>query len=92
MKSCLSRFALTFRAAVISISSDVPATRKICGLKSHSAVLGCSRCLKKFPGNFGEKRDFILDLIEALGFPVLVKNIGVKLSKCPRAKQRQSEI
>ena len=58
MKSCLSRFALTFRAAVISISSDVPATRKICGLKSHSAVLGCSRCLKKFPGNFGEKRDY----------------------------------
>ena len=31
---------------------------KICGLKSHSAVLGCSRCLKKFPGNFGEKRDY----------------------------------
>ena len=58
LKSSLSRFALTFRAPVISISSDVPATRKICGLKSHSALLGCSRCLKKFPGGFGEKRDY----------------------------------
>ena len=42
LRSCLSRFPLTFRAAVISISSDVPATRKICGFKSHSALLGCS--------------------------------------------------
>ena len=58
LRSCLSRFALTFRAAVISISSDVPATRKICGFKGHSAILGCSRCLKKFPGGFGEKRDY----------------------------------
>ena len=59
LRSCLSRFALTFRAAVISISSDVPATRKICGFKSHSALVGCSRCLKKFPGGFGEKRDYL---------------------------------
>lgn len=58
LRSCPSRFALTFRAAVISISSDVPATRKICGFKGHSAILGCSRCLKKFPGGFGEKRDY----------------------------------
>ena len=58
LRSCLSRFALTFRAAVISISSDVPATRKICGFKSHSPLVGCSHCLKKFPGGFGEKRDY----------------------------------
>ena len=45
--SCLSRFALTFRAVVIGISSDVPAIRKICGFKGHS----------KFPGGFREKRD-----------------------------------
>lgn len=58
LKSSLSRIPLTFRAAVMSVSSDIPATRKICGFKSHSAVLGCSRCLKKFPGSFGEKRDY----------------------------------
>ena len=57
IKASLSRFALTFRAAVLCVSSDVPATRKICGFKGHSAQLGCSRCLKKFLGGFGEKRD-----------------------------------
>ena len=58
LRSCLSRFALTFRAAVMSVSSDIPATRKICGFKGHSALLGCSRCLKRFPGGFGEKKDY----------------------------------
>ena len=58
IKASLSRFALTFRAAVLCVSSDVPATRKICGFKGHSAQLGCSRCLKKFLGGFGEKRDY----------------------------------
>ena len=58
LRSCLSRFTLTFRAAVISISSDIPATRKICGFKGHSAYRGCSSCLKKFPGGFGEKKDY----------------------------------
>lgn len=54
IKASLSRFALTFRAAVLCVSSDVPATRK----RGHSAQLGCSRCLKKFLGGFGEKRDY----------------------------------
>ena len=54
----LSRFALTCRAAVMSVSSDIPATREICGFKGHSALLGCSRCLKRFPGGFGEKKDY----------------------------------
>lgn len=58
LRSCLSRFPLTFCAAVISILPDVPATRKICGFKSHLVLLGCSLCLKKFPGGFGEKRDY----------------------------------
>jgi len=58
LKSSLSRFPLTFRAAVMATSSDIPASRKLCGLKSHSAILGCSRCLKEFPGSFGEKRDY----------------------------------
>lgn len=58
LKSCPSRFALTFWAAILSISSDVPDTRKICGLKGHSVILGCSCCLKKFPSGFGEKRDY----------------------------------
>ena len=39
-------------------SSDIPASRKLCGLKGHSAELGCSKCKKRFPGSFGEKRDY----------------------------------
>ena len=58
LRSCLSKFALTFCAAVMAVSSDIPATRKICGFKGHSALLGCSRCLKRFPGGFGEKKDY----------------------------------
>ena len=40
------------------VSSDTPATRKICGFKGHSALLGCSRCLNRFPGGFGENKDY----------------------------------
>ena len=56
LKSCVSKFASTFHAAVISISSDVPATTKICGFQGHSAIWGCSCCLREFLGSFGEKR------------------------------------
>jgi hypothetical protein len=58
LQSSLSSISLIFRAALLCTSSDIPASRKLCGFKGHSAVLGCSRCLKKFPGGFGEKRDY----------------------------------
>lgn len=35
--------------------SDTPACRKAAGLLSYSATLGCSKCLKKFPGSVGCK-------------------------------------
>ncbi|EDO42597.1 predicted protein [Nematostella vectensis] len=47
-----------FRAALLWASSDIPASRKLCGFVGHSAKLGCSRCFKSFPGGFGEKRDY----------------------------------
>ena len=40
---------ITIRAALLCISSDIPATRKLCGFASHVANFGCSKCLKKFP-------------------------------------------
>ncbi|CAB4011818.1 Hypothetical predicted protein [Paramuricea clavata] len=58
LNSALSRFPLTFRAAVLAVSCDIPAARKLGGFKSHSAQRGCSRCLKFFPGGFGVKRDY----------------------------------
>ena len=33
------------RAALIAVSCDLPAGRKVCGFLSHSANLGCSRCM-----------------------------------------------
>ena len=41
--------SLLIRAALIYCTCDIPATRKLCGFVSHSASLGCSKCLKKFP-------------------------------------------
>lgn len=47
-----------YRAAVILASSDIPASRKLCGFKGHSAHRGCSKCFKFFPGSFGQKTDY----------------------------------
>ena len=58
LKSSLSSITLKFRAALLCVSADVPAARKLCGFKGHSAHQGCSRCMKKFSGGFGEKKDY----------------------------------
>ena len=31
------------------------ASRKVCGFLGHSANLGCSKCMKRFPGQIGQK-------------------------------------
>ena len=41
------------KCAFLCISCDLPAVRKTCGFLSHSAALGCSKCMKKFPGTVG---------------------------------------
>lgn len=40
---------MLIRAALVYISSDLPATRKICGFYGIKALQGCSKCLKQFP-------------------------------------------
>ena len=37
------------------VACDIPAARKCCGFKGHSANYGCSRCMKLFPGGVGNK-------------------------------------
>ena len=37
------------RAALVYISSDLPATCKICGFYAVNALHGCSKCFKTFP-------------------------------------------
>ena len=46
------------RAALSYISSDLPATRKVCGFYSYHATYGCSKCLKQFPRTFAASSDF----------------------------------
>ena len=52
-------FPIVVCGALLAVSCDVPATRKVCGFCGHSATLGCSKCLKRFPClSFGEKLDY----------------------------------
>ena len=43
------------RCAILCVSCDIPAGRKLCGFLSHSACLGCTRCFKVFPGPVGDR-------------------------------------
>ena len=44
----------TIRGALLFLCCDLPASKKVCGFLSHSANLGCSKCLCKFAtGVFG---------------------------------------
>ena len=38
-----------FHGALLCCACDIPAARKLCGFKSHSARMGCSKCMKEFP-------------------------------------------
>ena len=47
------------RCALLCISCDLPATRKVCGFTSFSSLHGCSKCMKKFTcDSFGSKSDY----------------------------------
>ena len=49
-------------AALTCCTSDIPATRKLCGFVGHSAKLGCSKCSKEFSSlraNGSNKRDYL---------------------------------
>ena len=51
----LPRIDRVIRCALICITCDLPATRKVCGYLGQSAKLGCSRCLLDFGG--GQTKD-----------------------------------
>lgn len=58
LSTSLSSIPLKYRGALILASADLPAVRKLCGFKGHSAHRGCSKCFKYFPGGFNEKTDY----------------------------------
>ena len=41
------------RCALLCVSCDLPAGRKVCGFVSYNARYGCSKCLKSFSGGVG---------------------------------------
>lgn len=43
------------KCAIICVSCDIPAGRKLCGFLGHTARLGCSKCYKVFSGSIGNK-------------------------------------
>ena len=58
MQTSSSTKPLIYRGAILLASADLPAVRKLCGFKGHSAHRGCSKCFKYFPGSFSEKTDY----------------------------------
>jgi len=58
LQSSTSKIPLVYRGALIFASADIPALRKLCGFKGHSAHRGCSKCFKLFPSTFAERTDY----------------------------------
>ena len=50
MYIALSNCRKVIRCAVLCVACDLPVGRKLCGFLGHSTRLGCSKCLKEFPG------------------------------------------
>jgi hypothetical protein len=58
LQTSASSIPLLHRGAILLASSDIPASRKLCGFKGHSAHRGCSKCFKFFPSSFAVKTDY----------------------------------
>ena len=53
------QFQVLVRAALISVVCDIPALNKVAGFVGHTALKGCSKCLRNFPTqSFGETPDY----------------------------------
>lgn len=55
MKVCSISTPQIVKCALLCVACDMPASRKVSGFLGHTATLGCTRCLKIFPGSFGQK-------------------------------------
>ena len=42
------RYKVLFKLALMCVACDIPAAKKCCGFKGHSANYGCSRCMNFF--------------------------------------------
>ncbi len=63
------------RVALACISSDIPATRKICGFYGFKARHGCSKCIKAFPTSAFQMQQIMGGLIGKCGHFEILKHI-----------------
>ena len=76
-------------AALICVSCDIPATRKVCGFVGHHAYHACSRCLKSFETtSFGAQT---ANLGHLATFNHTVKKAKKHRDASTRAKQKEIE-
>ena len=48
-----------FKAALLCVACDMPASKKVCGFTAHNSKHGCNKCTKEFKtGSFGESTDY----------------------------------
>ena len=81
------------KATILCVTCDMPAGRKVCGFLGHSATLGCSKCLKEFPGAVGNKDYSGFDTSK---WPKRTneghRNSILKIKKCnTKTKQKEEE-
>ena len=70
---------VTLRMALLGVFCDLPASRKVYGFCSFSALHGCNKCMKAFPTeSFGEKPEY--SGYESSTWPV--RDIEVHREKC----------
>jgi hypothetical protein len=48
-----------FRAALLCVACDIPASKKVCGFTAHNSKHGCNKCTKEFQTHgFGESTNY----------------------------------
>ncbi|CAB4011940.1 Hypothetical predicted protein [Paramuricea clavata] len=48
-----------FKACLLCVACNIPASRKVCGFTGHNSAHGCNKCTKTFvTGSVGDKTDF----------------------------------
>ena len=67
---------LTYRGSLILASADLPAVRKLCGFKGHSAHRGCSKCFKLISQGALERKQTTPALIEMCGLHAIIAVIA----------------
>ncbi|XP_078703166.1 uncharacterized protein LOC144928530 isoform X3 [Branchiostoma floridae x Branchiostoma belcheri] len=83
-----------YRAALLCLSSDIPATRKSAGFLGHMANKACSKCLKAFPRDEDNNVDysgFHIDEWEPRTKAVHVDSAERSKSSKTRAEQKRIE-